>query len=74
VIQLQERGTFADTSKKEHGVDDVVVTCSGQGPARLSPMSHPELEVSHRHEIVERERSQHHRQHCTKYCRPTAAW
>jgi hypothetical protein len=71
VIQLQERGTFGDASKKEHGV---FVTRSGQGLAWLSPMSHLEPETSHRHEVAERERSQHRRQHCTMYCQPTAAW
>jgi hypothetical protein len=74
VIQLQERGTFGDASKKEHGVDGVVVTRSGQGLARLAPMSHLEPEAGHRHEIAERKRSQHRRQHCTMYCQPTAAW
>jgi hypothetical protein len=49
-----KRGPFDDASKKKNDVDDVVVTCNGQGLARLSPMSQLEPDAGHHQETVER--------------------
>jgi hypothetical protein len=52
---MRKEGNFSIASKKQNGIEDVIITSNGQCLARLSSKSHPDSEAIHRHEIAEKE-------------------